>query len=310
MSTEEQQKDLIFNTFLEYQNTICPDTQKYYLKLWENVYKLYVNYPNKNDNMGLAIERVIKRFIENISKIPKDKDGFFRYLNTSLTHEGVGSDHEYTTKNGNIRISNSIIKIPREKERKRKEIKDLIEMLESQLGRRSTSDEKIQFISKWYRVTNIEAIEYFELINKKNVSNLDSRNNDGEENNTLDTKDLKQPLSSSYKNPKDTFFENLDVSIIEEAVKFVLNKKQERARDCYKELFTLYCVKKNLKQLYPFLDQEIIDSSHKEGKKPKQYEIYLKYHDGIDKKSAEPQAATNLHEFLNEIKTYLKEKNI
>jgi len=60
--------------------------------------------------------------------------------------------------------------------------------------------------------------------------------------------------------------------------------------------------------LYPILDQKIIDSFHKDGKKPKQYEIYMKYHEGIDKKSAEPQAATNLRDFINDIKTFLKEK--
>jgi len=93
------------------------------------------------------------------------------------------------------------------------------------------------------------------------------------------------------------------------AVKSLLDKKQERSRDCCKALFTLHCIKKGITGLYPILDQEIIDSFYKEDKKPKQYEVYQKYHPGIDKKSAEAQAATNLHKFLNDVETCLKDKN-
>jgi hypothetical protein len=235
--------------------------------------------------------------------IPKDKDGFFKYLNTSLSNKKRTSYHEFN--------ENDNIKIPREEKRKRKEIEDLIEMLESHLGRKSTSDEKIQFISKWKKVTDKKATEYLELINNKNVSSLDVKNNNDEERNildTLDTEKLKKPLFPSYKKPDSVFFENIDVSIVKEAVISVLDKKQERARPCYKALFTLFCIKNDIKELYPILDQKIIDSFHKDGKKPKQYEIYMKYHEGIDKKSAEPQAATNLRDFINDIKTFLKEK--
>jgi len=300
--TEEQQKDHILELFSKCRNEIVSDRlQGSSEDLCKEIYNWYKDYLSVDvNNIGLGLVEVIIRFTKNISKIPKDKDGFFRYLDTSLTNEGVGSDREYTIKNDNIKISNNIIKIPKEKKRKRKEIKDIIEMLESQLGRRSTSDEKIQFISKWYKITDKKAIEYLELINNENVGSLDEKNNNGEEREILDTK---------YEEPERAFFTNFDVSIIKEAVISVLDNKQERAEPCIKALFTLHCIKNNLMELYPILDQEIIDSFQKHDKKPKQYEIYLKYHPEIDKESAGVLASTNLREFLKKIETYLKEKN-
>jgi len=131
------------------------------------------------------------------------------------------------------------------------------------------------------------------LINNENVGSLEERD-------ILDTK---------YEEPGRAFFTNFDVAIIREAVTSVLAKKQERARPCIKALFTLYCIKKGINELYPILDQEIIDSCHKHDKKQKQYEIYLKYHPETDKKVAEVIASTNLREFLNDVDTYLKNKD-
>jgi len=304
--TEEQQKDYIFDIFSKcHSETSSSRIQVNSSILCEQIYLWYRDYLSFDvDKMGLEITKVISRFTkdENISKIPKDKDGFFKFLTVSINNEKAASYREYN--------ENDTIKIPREKKRKLREIEDFIRMKESQLERKLTNDEQIQSISKWFKITERKAIEYLELINNKNVSGFDAKNNNGEERNILDTEDLKPAyLSSSYEKPESTFFEDFNVSIVKEAVISVLDKKQKRARDCYKELFTLYCIKKNIKELYPILDQGIIDSFHKDGKKPKQYEIYIKYHPGIDKKSAEPQAATNLRDFLNDIYTYIKEKN-
>jgi len=303
--TEEQQKEYIFDIFSKcYNETVSSRLQVYYPTLCEQIYLWYRDYLSVNvDKMGLEIAKVINRFTknENISKIPKDKDGFFKYLTVSIINEKASFYREYN--------ENDTIRISKEKKRKRKEIEDLIEMLESQLGRKSTSDEKTQFISKWKKITKIEVIEYLELINNKNVSTIDVKNNDGEERNIFDKEELKQPLFSSYERPESTFFGNFNVSIIKEAVTFVLDNIQERARDCYKALFTLYCIKKELRELYPILDQEIIDFFHKDSKKPKQYEIYMKYHPEANKNSAKAESSKNLSEFLKDIKTYLKAKN-
>jgi uncharacterized protein YdeI (YjbR/CyaY-like superfamily) len=97
------------------------------------------------DKMGLEITKVINRFTkeENISKIPQDKDGFFKYLNVSIKSEKAGFYREYN--------ENDKVKIPRDKKRKLREVEDFIRMKESQLGRKLTADEHSQSISKWFK---------------------------------------------------------------------------------------------------------------------------------------------------------------
>ena len=301
--TEEQQKDLIFDIFSKCRSeTAVSRLQVHSSSLCEQIYLWYKDYlPVDIDKMGLEIVKVISRFTkdENILKIPYDKDGFFKYLSTSIKSEKAGSYREYN--------ENDTIRIPKEKKRK---LKDFIKMKESQLGRELTNNECIQGISKWFKITEKKASEYFELINNKNVSSLYVKDNNGKEQNILDTDDFKPPyLPSSYKDPESAFFASFDLSIIKEAIKSLLDKKQERSRPCYKALFTLYCIKNDLRGLYPILDQEIIDSYYKDTKKPKQYEIYMKYHSETDKKGADAMASKNLSEFLNEVKSYLKDKN-
>jgi hypothetical protein len=299
--TEEQQKDFIFDIFTKcHGETASGRLQVYYPVLCEQIYIWYRDYLSFDvDEMGLAIAQVINHFIkeETISKIPQDKDGFFKYLNTSIKTEEASFYREYNEK--------EIIKNPR----RLRKVEDFIRMKESNLGRILTYNERIQGISAWFKITEKKVREYLELINNKNVSSLDITSSDGEEMNILDSENLKPPyLSNSFEEPESTFFTNFNMGTIREAVKFVLAKKQERARDCYRALFTLHCVKKDLRGLHPILDQEIINSYYKDEKKPRQYEIYLKYNPKADKKSAEAMASTNLKDFLKDIETYLKGK--
>jgi uncharacterized membrane-anchored protein YjiN (DUF445 family) len=280
--TEEQQKDYIFDIFSKcHKETTSGRLQVYYPTLCEQIYLWYRDYLSIDvDKMGLEITKVINRFTkeENISKVPQDKDGFFKYLNASITREKAGFYREYN--------ENDKVKIPKDKKRKLRDLEDFIRMTESQLGRKLTADECSQGVSKWFKKQ-----EYVDLLNVINVDSISYPSN-----NTLSV------------DPLDEYIKKTDMAIIREAVTSVLAKKQERARDCYKALFTLHCLKKDIRELYPILDQEIIDAFHKDEKKPKQYEIYLKYHPETDKKSAEVMASTNLKEFLKDIETYLKEK--
>ena len=173
-------------------------------------------------------------------------------------------------------------------------------MSEDQLGRKLTNDEKIQVISKWFKEQ-----EYIDLLNVINVGSLSFTINDEDD----ETDGLNKYIDPRLVPPLDELINKTDTEAALEAVKSVLEKKQDRSRDCYRALYTLYCIKENKRDLYPILDQEILDLFHKEGKKPKQYEIYLKYHPGVDKESAEVMASTNLREFLNDIEICLKEKN-
>ena len=296
--TEEAQKKLIFNIFSEWQNSTYSDrTQTYFLQLCEQIYKWYKDYrSNDVNNMGVEITQVIKNFMNKDKKlnIPKDKDDFFKYLNTSLSNEKNASYREYN--------ENKKIKISKEMKQKLKEIEEFIKNKEIKLA----SDEHIQNISEEFEITKKKAREYLYLINN-NINIIRFYfNYDGEDKNILDLKDLKPPyMPYSYEEPESAIFTNFNLSI----VKSLLDKKQERSRDCYRALLTLHCIKNGLKGWYPILDHEIIDSYYKYGTKPKQYEIYLKYHPETDKKSAEVQASTNLREFLDDIETCLKENN-
>jgi len=275
--TEEQLKDSIFDIYSKWRSESSPDRfMIHYPRLLEQIYIWCKDYSFKKDidNMGEEIAVVVRR----IMRKTLDKDGFFKYLFDSLKREKAGFYREYN--------ENDTIKIPREQKRKLREVEDFIRLKESQLGRRLTADEEAQSIAKWFKKP-----EYIEIYNAKNVGSTSLPGNDG----------------TSETDPLDDYISKTDMETIRNAVKSLLDKKQDRSRPCYRALFTLYCVKKGITVLDPILDQEIIDSFYKkEGKKPTQYEIYQKYHAGIDKKGAEAQAAANLHKFLDELKTCLK----
>jgi hypothetical protein len=304
--TEEQQKVYIFDIFSKCRSETAPGRlQVYFPTLCEQIYLWYKDYLSVDiDDMGLVISQVINRFTkaEKIKRIPNDKDGFFKYLNTSIDREKTNLYYEYNEKD--------TIRYPKEIKQRIKKVEDFIRMKESQNGKELTYNECIQGISKWFNISESNAREYLELSKNRNVRSLDFININGEEENILDSNDLKSSYCSySNEEPESALFTNFNESIIREAVTSVLAKKQERAKPCIKALFTLYCIKNDLKELYPILDQEIIDSFHKHDKKPKQYEIYLKYHPETDKESAGVMAATNLREFLIDLETYLKKKN-
>jgi hypothetical protein len=282
--TEEQQKDMIFDTFSKCRSETEPARlQVYYLKLCVEVYSWYKDYLSKNvDKMGLEIAKVISQFIKDktIQKIPQDKDGFFKYLNTSINREREkeGSFRQYSEK--------VHIKISKEQKLKLRKVEDFRRMKERELGRELTNDELMQGVTKWFKKQ-----EYINLANLMNLIITPELYNEGK--NKIDL--------------FDEYIKKMEMKIYQEAVNSILKKKQKNSRDCCKALFTLYCVENDLMGLYPILDQEIIDACHKYDKKIYQYEIYRKYHPNIKKKSAEAMASSNLKAFLKEINTYLKQ---
>jgi len=295
--TGEQQKDLIFEIFTKcHSETESTRLQVYYPALCGEIYLWYRDYLSIDlDKMGLEIANVINRFVkeENISKIPKDKDGFFKYLTVSIKREKAGFHRKYN--------ENDTIKIPKEKKQKLREVDDFIRMKESQLGRKLTDDERVQSISKWFKKQ-----EYIDLLNLMNVSSISHAGNDGK--NEMDSPKFADTISID---PLDEFILKTDMEIVMEAVKSLLDKKQERSRDCYTALFTLYCIEnyKNFEMLYQALDGKILELWQKDMKIPKQYEVYQKYHPNAQKSSAEAMASKNLYEFISDIEIYLKENN-
>jgi hypothetical protein len=299
--TEEQQKDLIFDIFAKCRGETAPARlQAHYPSLCEQVFLWYRDYlPVDTDGMGLEIAKVISRFVkdETISKVPQDKDGFFKYLSASIKREKAGYEREYN--------DNEKIKIPKEKKRKLREAEDFIRMKESSLGRRLTANERAQSISKWFKND-----EYIDLLNAKNVSGFLHTDNDGNKTDILNSTAASTYNPNVADNPLNEYLKKTEMETIREAVESVLEKKQERARDCYRALFTLYCIEeyKDFEGLCPVLDKNVIKACQN-GKNPNQYEIYQQYHPNAQKPSAEAMASKNLGEFLNDIETCLKEKS-
>ena len=300
--TEDQQKDIIFEIFTKCHSETSPDRlQIHYPMLCEQIYKWYRDYLYIDiDRMGLEIATVINRFLKdgNIRKIPEDKDGFFKYLNTAINREKAGYHRNYNEKD--------IIKIPKEKKTKLREIEDYIRMKESLLGRKLTSAEKREGISKWFKNQ-----EYIHLLNAINVGGLSLPNND--ENSEIDALNSKAaPIYAVniFNDPLDEYLIKFNTETVREAIKSVLSKKQKRSRECYKALFTLYCIEniKNYEGLANVLDGNILEMCKEDGKKPKQYEIYQKYHPKARKNSADTMASKNLKELISDIEIYLKEK--
>ena len=292
--TEEQQKDHIFNIFSKCQSeTASGRLQVYFPVLCEQIYVWYRDYLSIDvDKMGLEITRVINRFIkeENISGIPGDKDGFFKYLNTSIKREKASFYRNYN--------ENETIKIPKEKKHKLREVEDFIRMKESQLGRKLSSDEKAQGISKWFKNR-----EYLDLLNLLNVDSIHYAGKDsGEEIEALNH------ATTPLDNPLDDYIKKTDKEMALKAVKSLIEKKQERSRDCYRALFTLYCIEnfKDFEKLYSVLDRQILEIWRKNGNKPKQYEVYLKFHPKVKKDSASALASKMLDNFLHDIEAYIK----
>jgi hypothetical protein len=243
--------------------------------------------------MGLEIATVINNFLNKDKKLnfPKDKDGFFKYLNTALSNERAGSYGEFD--------KDKTIRITKEVKARLKKLREFITWEESRLGRKLTIEEHKKGITEFFKEQ-----AYINLLNVEYISSILFPSNDED-----DEIDSLNKITTHSVDPLDEYIKKTDMESVLEAVKSLLSKKQERARNCYRALFTLYCIKNDLRGLYPILDQKIIDTFHKDGKKPKQYEIYLKYHPGVDKKSAEAEASKNLSEFLNDVETCLKTKN-
>jgi hypothetical protein len=109
-------------------------------------------------------------------------------------------------------------------------------------------------------------------------------------------------------NPQDEYFAKLDMQKAKDVLEKVLQDCQERSRECYRSLFTAYCIDKSMiiDELIPLLDNKILETYQRDGKKPNKYEIYLKYHPEAQKASAEAIASKMTKEFLAKLQVALE----
>ena len=131
---EELLKDKIFSVFI---NSLSePLRQQVYLgQLSGLIYNWCRDYLNFDINeMGVEIVVVTKRLLKekSNSNIPENREGFIKYLLSSLKMAKLEYKRQYEKKNQD----------------------DLIRMKERQLDRKLTEDEKLSFAGKWYDYDN------------------------------------------------------------------------------------------------------------------------------------------------------------
>ena len=276
--TEEQLKADIFNTYSKCREEQSSDRRQVcFGQLCDFIFRWCTSYKivPKAEEMGLEIFNAVKRIAEKTLNEEKD---FFSYLNKTLKN----AEAEYYRKD----ISN-INKLPREV----KDIEKFISLQENNAGRMLSEEEKIKIISEWYNKTEKKAKECLRRIENKNTVSLTAF--DDEEKANLNN------------NPEITFFSKLGKTAdIRKAVESVLQSKQERTRECYRALFTAYCINNSIEfeGATSVLNAEILEKYLKDGKKPDQYEVYKMYHPKVKKESAEVRASEMLKIFLNDLK--------
>jgi len=291
----------IFSIFTQCRREQSTDRrQVYFGQLCGQIFK-WCNLKNIED-MGEEICIVCKRILKEESKanIPKEKTEFIKYIYTALKTEKANYHRTYES---------GIIKIPKEKKSKLKDIENVLKMEESNLGKKLSFEEKSQFLYNWFKFNKNDYQKYVDLLNKKYVGSITI--------NEEDKTDLLNIAINAYYD-KDINIKNYNlfsqnIETLCEAVNIILEKKQMRTRDCYKALFTLYCIDNHsdtaeLEGLSSVLDIDLLEAYLKDKRKPTQREIYQKYHSDIKDKGAEARASELLSIFLADLRQYLKEK--
>ena len=304
--TEEQLKADIFNVYSKYKEEQSPDRrQVYFGQLCDSVFRwcrcaASPRFSEANE-MGVEIVEALERIVKENNKTPKEEKEFFKYLVITLNN----ARNEFYRNN-----KSDIIQLPRT-------IYDMEKMILSQennAGRTLSEEEKIEFISKWFNKPKEKAqkcLKYIEMIDNKNISNLAFYDNEGVGKNLLDSKDLKPPyLPHSFNDPESMFFSKINTPDFRKAVESVLQSKQERTRECYRDLFTVHCINNSIdfEGAASVLNAKILEKYLKDGKKTDQYEVYKMYHPEVKKISAEVRASEMLKTFLNDLKNAMKEK--
>ena len=301
-----EQENKIFLLYIKCLDKSEPDQQKNVARLWDLILRWNKRW-RKNiftghsaSDMSAEIFEVIDKFIgKNKEDVPKDKvEAFIKYLKKSLDNEEIG----YYRKE-------SVVNFPKRKMAALKEIKSAIKMKEKECGRKLTRIEITDFISEFFGIE-----EYNEILNLQHISSMESPfiNKDGKKkihsflnekgaSDVFNEKKIKEPQKDYAKKHNTPWMIRL-----RDTVQIIL-KENQKDSDCYKGLFTLYCcIDKtiDLECLQPVLDSEILDKFQKDGSKPNQYEIYMKYYN-VKKDSAEVLASKMWKNFRRK----LKEKN-
>lgn len=298
--TEEQYKEDIFNTYAKlrqesYRRDVLYGQFCMYLFNWcEDYYfsekVFWTDYPVKKANLyGKEISGVIKRFTKDDNNVPNNNNEFFLYLFESLNN----AEREFYRNN-----KDEVSCISKAQKKKLDEINETILMIESNLGRKLTENEKVEKVSYWFEISKEKVKKYLQLGEIKNVVSLQAEDNNGYA--------LESKIKSASSSDVSDIFNKEKMQILYKAIKAFLEKRQDRSRPCYKAIITLFCLKtiKNIEDLYPILDREILDKVKKGMKIQNYYDIYLNFNPKPEPniKSAQVSASDMVKEFKKFIK--------
>jgi len=305
LKTEEELKANIFNLYSECRGELSSDRrQVYFWQLCEFVFRWCTDYLFRKKRemgtdhlildancMGLEICNVVLRLInkEDKTSIPEEEHGFFAYLKTAL-YKARDESHGNEEKES--------IHIPKGQRQEFKKITEFIRGKECELGRKISEYERVKETAEWFNIPEKEARKYLVMIDNKKVDSLTSFENE------------EKAIPDLKNDPESTFFSKFNAAIIREVVEEVLLNKQDRTRECYRALFTAYCIDKSIdfEGSVSVLNTGILEKNLKNGKKPEQYEVYKTYHPEVTKESAGVRASEMLKTLLNDIEIALKEK--
>jgi hypothetical protein len=271
---KEQIKNRIFDIVIKYRNEASSDQrQVYFAQLWEQI-KLWgkIHLYYNTEDMGKELFHVTKGIVK-IKDFQKDK--FLRYLNRSLKRARI--QHELRFESSIIRIPKKLLKLEAEE--------DIIRAKEKQFNRKLTEKERIKYRNIWVKKENAkETIDISYPNIDKDISGIQV----------------------------DNLIINDKIEKMIEGINCVIDKRQDRSRDCYRALFTVYCIrkKKYFAALDPVLDQEILGIWKENGKIPKQSAVYMAYHKNkkLADKSAESRSSNIIDDLNKRIKKYLYNK--
>jgi len=289
---EENLKAEIYNIFIRCKNE-SPGSfkQKYCMQFCDLVFRWCKDYLFKEANeMGLEIFKMVRRLVKskNSDKVSENKEKFFKYLIKSL----------YNEKKAYFRLPDNkpgVFKYPRILG----EMKTFIDKQECSAGRNFTDDEKIQFISKWFDKSKKSAGIYLKMMNTEGAGNIHLYDENNK--NILDFTKTKQLYI------QETCEKSFEAMFIKKAVELVLKNSRKNTSEIYKSLFTIHCIKNeiNLEEFADILDGNIINTYIESAEIPHQYEIYLRYHPNVSKKSAEARSSEIWKNFQEALKTRL-----
>jgi hypothetical protein len=300
LEIQEQLKTEIYSIYSSFLiDTSSNSQQEYFEKICKLIYIWCRDYlhPKEANEMGAEIADAVDRLLV-AKNVPNNKNGFFGYLVNRLNEAKLLYYRDRLSK-------------PVKKSRKINEIKQVLKMKESNIGRKLTENERIHCLSKWYKWDEKKSRYWLKLLGSNFISGYELANDfEDKKSDVLETEVSSPYISNISIDPQIEYEIKQDTQIFYRAVETILQNAQDRSRECYRSLFTVYCIGKykDFEFLTALLDNELLGAYQRDGKKPKQYKTYQKYHN-VEKSCAEARSSQMLKDFLKNLETFLKQKN-